>query len=135
HLVHSYSFTPVSCQPEKFCQLLLIQLRADHTDASCIFRRSGAHFMLFRNHVKIDPLAVRPCNHSLCAEHIAVSAVLFQCLPIYIWFIHIRSLLSHASPKSSASFSSFSSAPITQMRPVYSGAPARTSCSSGTMSK
>ena len=42
---------------------------------------------------------------------------------------------SYHSLKSSFSLSSFSSEPITHRRPVYSGAPSRTSASSGTMSK
>ena len=84
-LIHSFRLCHVLssqslCKPEQLCQLLLRQFRADHADTARIFRRAGAHLMLSGNHVKIDPFPGFSCDHSFCAEYIAINTVLFKFL-------------------------------------------------------
>ena len=65
---------------KQFRDLLFIQFRSDHTDPSGIFCRSAAYLMLFRHHIKVDPLSVFSLDHSFCTEDRSVRCVALQCL-------------------------------------------------------
>ena len=60
------------CHAEQLRQLIFLQLGADHTDPSCVFRCARSYFMLSRHHVEIDPLAVSACHHALGTENISI---------------------------------------------------------------
>ena len=69
---------PVLCQSEQPGQPVFIELRADDADPARVLRRAGAYLMFLRDHVKIDPFAVRAGHHTLRTEHASVCRIGFQ---------------------------------------------------------
>src|SRR5699024_7251462 len=58
-----------------FGQFLVVQMGSDHAETSCIVRRSMADLELFRNHVNMQPAAVRTGHNPFRAPHDAAVVV------------------------------------------------------------